>query len=425
MVRVAFVSPLPPAPTGIATYANAVLQGLERIGFLRDHDLDRIWPVDADAIRRAKAADVRVYQLGNNVDFHGAIYELSIAEPGVLVLHDLGLDGLVRALGPLTESARVEALAAVVPDADPDDPLAIPWCAQAVRRARVVIVHSRYAREGLLRIGCRTPVMVAAHPLVETDEAIVRAKARRGKLRAQVARDADVVGGIAGDHRESKGITETLAAVAGIGPRAHALLVGRVLPHYRVHEVVAACGLGERVSIVPDVTDEDFLAWLCAVDVLVNLRHPHRGETSGTLIRALQAGVPTVVSAVGTYLELPDDVVVRIPAGPPDEGELLAAIGGLVSDAPAREALGVRAAGFAHTALAPEATAIVYRDAVDLALALEADPERRVLVRWAEALQEVGMSPRLVRRGMGVGFATAVRDLSPDRDPGSVRPKVG
>jgi len=175
MANVAFCSPLPPAQTGIAAYATAVLGGLDEIGFTAEHRLEPMWPLGPGAEERVRASDVGVFQLGNNVEFHGAIYRLSVWNPGVVVLHDLALDGLMYGLGlandPLTQPARAEAMAAAR-NADLEDPLGVPWCAQAVRRARTVIVHSRFARDYLLRVGCRTPIVVTPHPLVERDDEV-------------------------------------------------------------------------------------------------------------------------------------------------------------------------------------------------------------------------------------------------------------
>ena len=52
---------------------------------------------------------------------------------------------------------------------------------------------------------------------------------------------------------------------------------------------------------------------MAACDVLVNLRYPTMGETSGSVIRALSLGKPMLVSDVGWFGELPDDVVLKIP----------------------------------------------------------------------------------------------------------------
>lgn len=47
-------------------------------------------------------------------------------------------------------------------------------------------------------------------------------------------------------------------------------------------------------------------------DIVVNLRFPSMGETSGALIRALGMGKPCIVSDDGWFSELPDNSVVKI-----------------------------------------------------------------------------------------------------------------
>ncbi len=75
----------------------------------------------------------------------------------------------------------------------------------------------------------------------------------------------------------------------------------------------------DAVDLTGYVSSETFAHYLTAADVAVNLRYPCSGESSDTLIRLLGAGVPTLVSAVGAFHKLPDDVVLKIPA---DDGEL-------------------------------------------------------------------------------------------------------
>ena len=44
MATVAFVSPLPPAKTGIATYAASVLEGLDQLDAASGHAIDPVSP---------------------------------------------------------------------------------------------------------------------------------------------------------------------------------------------------------------------------------------------------------------------------------------------------------------------------------------------------------------------------------------------
>jgi len=412
MARIAFVSPLPPERTGIATYAATVL---DAVADLRtDHRIDRLWPLGRDALTRVRDADVAVYQIGNNVEFHGDIYALSVWNPSVVVLHDLAIDGLIWGLGevrsPLAAPARAEAMLAARAGADPDDPLAIPWCAQLVRRARAVIVHSAFAKAYLEGIGCRTPITVVPHPVVERDAAVDVARARRDALRRGIGARDELLVGVAGDLNATKGIQQLLEALPSLRSPARLVLVGR-RAGWDLDAALRASGVGDRVTVVRDVDDDEFLAWVCAFDVLVNLRFPHRGETSGSLVRALHAGTPTIVSAVGTYLEVPDDVVVRIAPGVPDPAELATAIDALAADPAGRGAMGERARRFARDALAPARTAEGYLRAIEGVLALQADPGRAALARWAEALRALGVAPHHVERGFGLAYADAIAEM--------------
>ncbi len=97
--RIAWLSPMPPARTGIATYSRSVLDGLDRIGFAKRHEIETIWP----AARRYEGAlpwyALCVYHLGNNAEFHRDIYRDAIRVPGLVVIHDLALDDFVEGDG--------------------------------------------------------------------------------------------------------------------------------------------------------------------------------------------------------------------------------------------------------------------------------------------------------------------------------------
>jgi hypothetical protein len=82
--------------------------------------------------------------------------------------------------------------------------------------------------------------------------------------------------------------------------------------------------------------------------VLVNLRSPTMGETSAMVVRALSLGKPLVVSDVGWFSELPDEVAVKVPV---DEGEtagLVHALERLAGDPVYRERMGKAAADWAR-----------------------------------------------------------------------------
>jgi glycosyltransferase involved in cell wall biosynthesis len=256
-------------------------------------------------------------------------------------------------------------------------------------------------------------VFVVPHPAAESDAAMRAAAARRSELRARIGvREADVLVVAAGDLNGAKQLAPLLGALARLGPSVKAALVGRRIEGYDVDHIVEAAGLGDRVALEPDVSDDDFRAWLFAADVIVDLRHPHRGEVSGSLVRAMQAGRPTIVSATGTYLDVPDGLVMHVAPGPADPAELAAAIRTLAEDPELRSRIGDAAHDHVRHLRETEATARGYVDAIDRTLALVRDPARKAVARWSGALADLGVDEALLARGYGLSYARAMETFT-------------
>jgi len=102
-------------------------------------------------------------------------------------------------------------------------------------------------------------------------------------------------------------------------------------------------------------------------DVLVNLRHPTMGETSGSVIRALSLGKPSVVSDVGWFSELPGEAALKIPVGEDEVPTLTAALELLVTRSDVRAALGGAAAELARREHDVDRVADLYVAALELA----------------------------------------------------------
>ena len=116
------------------------------------------------------------------------------------------------------------------------------------------------------------------------------------------------------------------------------------------------------------------------------------GETSGTVIRALSAGRPLVVSDIGWFSELPDAVAVKVA---PDEREvetLATELERLLGDASARAAMSAAALELATTEHALDRVADLYVAALEEAAGGEAVREA-VTREVAEAAAQVGIGP--------------------------------
>jgi glycosyltransferase involved in cell wall biosynthesis len=228
--------------------------------------------------------------------------------------------------------------------------------------------------------------------------------------------------GVFGDRNAAKLIDVVLAAVARLPDDVHLVLVGRPILGYDLEPLVQQSRLGSRVTLATDVSDDDFLAWMCAADISIDLRYPHRGEVSGSLARSMQCGRPTIVSATGTYLDVPEDLVVHVPPGRLDPAQLAEAIRQLVVDPERRGRIGAAARASMDRLARSEATATGYAEALDGTLSLLHDPARRALARWGGALVDIGITQEGLNEGFGLSYARALDEFRPARPPGGAVP---
>ena len=144
---------------------------------------------------------------------------------------------------------------------------------------------------------------------------------------------------------------------------------------------------------------------MAACDAIVGLRSPTMGETSGSAIRALSLGKPLVVSDVGWFAELPDDVAIKVPVDEHEEDTLAAALEAL-TDAGVRGKMGSAALALVESEHRVDKIAEAYAAALEQ-LAGGPAVEAAVLHDIAEAAAEVGiedtqeLSARLKEVGLG------------------------
>ena len=109
----------------------------------------------------------------------------------------------------------------------------MPYIAHAARHARGIVVHSPFVERYLRAFGCRTPIYVVPHPVVERDEDVRRAERRAPVLRGSLeAMGMKALLGVFGDRNAAKLIDIVLAAVARLPESVHLVLVGRPILGY-------------------------------------------------------------------------------------------------------------------------------------------------------------------------------------------------
>lgn len=340
-MRIAFLSPMPPSRSGIADYSAALLEPLSR---LADVTVNPTSPSDYD---------LALYQIGNNV-YHADAYEQALRTPGVVVLHEANLHHLIAettikrgdwdaylreveydgGLEALTFARRVRALE-VGPDYE-----GVPMLRRLLAASRGVIVHSRFVRDDVRKAGFDVPVAVIPHGawIPEADR-----MGFRHRLGVDVT---PPLIGVFGFLKPYKRITESLRAfkrLLRVDPRARMILVGEPHPEYPLQSIIAGLGIGAHVRVLGFTPIHDFVGYIAACDIILNLRYPTVGESSGTLLRSLGLGRAVIVSDIGSFSEYPDEICLKVPVDSAEEDTLFEYLNLLVSRPDLRDRMGAAA----------------------------------------------------------------------------------
>jgi glycosyltransferase involved in cell wall biosynthesis/SAM-dependent methyltransferase len=345
-MKVAFFSPLPPAKSGIADYSAVLLDHLKQLAVVEAF-------TSRPAAFDASHFDAIVYQLGNN-PHHSFVYEMAMEHPGIVVLHEANLHHLIADLTilrgdwdayirevELNAGAEARAYAERYvrtlergPDYD------IPMLKPLLARSRGAIVHSAAVETELRALGYAGPVAKIPHGAWIVD-------ADRMKYRVKLGLDERTpLVGIFGFLKPYKRIAESLRAFSRlirVAPDARMILVGEAHQDLPLDSMISGMNLSAHVRHFGFTPIEDFNGYLGACDIILNLRYPTVGESSGTLLRALGMGKAVIVSDVGSFREYPDDVCLKAPVGASEEDHLFEYLNLLVSRPEIARALGARA----------------------------------------------------------------------------------
>jgi glycosyltransferase involved in cell wall biosynthesis len=370
--RIAYCSPVNPAPSGISDYSEELLPYLGQYAEVTLFVEDGLAPSNrrlaatmevlplrrlSRELRRRRYAGL-LYHMGNS-PAHAGIWQAAQRLPGVVVLHDFVLHHFmlwyaanvrrdvqlyVREMGERYGEPGAHIAQLMIRSRFTDAAFDFPCCEPALAAARGMIAHSRYVQEraAALRPGLPSAVVPMGVPLPH----LTPREAARARL--GLPPGAFVLASF-GHINAWKRVEPTLRALAALraeGVDARYVLVGSVSPNYDLAGLIARSRLGDAVTVTGYVPRGAFEAYVAAADLCVNLRYPTGGETSASLLRLLGAGRPTLVSAVGSFAELPPGVAAQVDPGPAEGDQILAYCRLLLARPDLAAALGAGARAF-------------------------------------------------------------------------------
>ena len=399
-------TPLPPARNGVADYAGMLLQEIAKltpcICYCEDPLAEIPMGVEVrdplQAFRYLTAHSPILYQIGNN---RGHIFALNALRHfgGVTSLHDLSLlyvnelgtpkladlygrmQSPARALG--ATYARHWKEAGVKTAANY---ILFDMLGEVLSRSLSIIVHSQYARKKLIAVhgeAVAPKITVIPHFAKKLD--VTTSRQARRELGIDPSEMLLLTSGFATRAKRFDWLIEALDLLRQRGQRFRWVHAGEERPaEYALTQAVRARpGLAECCEVTGYLTDDKLDCYIAAADIVLNLRFPSVGESSGTLARAFSAGRCCIVSDTAAYSEIPREVVVHVPVLD-TVGALVRALDHLLSDKALRDTFGGRARQFARRFLQIETAAKSY---IEVVTASYADSAQRTSGNWLGSMQ--------------------------------------
>jgi glycosyltransferase involved in cell wall biosynthesis len=434
-MRLAFWSPLPPAPSGIADYVHeqlgALAGGAELVAVVEGGGAA---PPGVEVARSDSppAADLHVYELGNSPS-HAYVYRAALARPGIAVLHEWSLHHLV--LLETVEAGDTSAYLREMRRAHGEVgtfvgrqvaralggglfPAFFPLNDRLLEASLGVVGLTRFiATRAARRLPGRPVLHLPHHVHLPLDPLPEKAAARR-ELGLGEADRIVTAPGLQTASKRLDAVIRAVSALRGRVPNLRLVVAGEADPDASAW----IAGADIPITVTGRLSLPDFTRHLVAADVVACLRFPTHGEISGALLRALGVGRPVLVTdGTPAAEEFPEGIVVPVDPGPDEDALLEATLGELLGDRSLRDEIGsvARAHVLAHHSPAAEARSLLAfcrevlerKGAIEDALARDRVPVGTLLgylmeeARWGA--RDLGLP------GVHLGLEPLLRELVP------------
>lgn len=392
--KLAYVSPLPGARSGIADYSADLLPALARhydidVIVEQIESLENPW-IQANCTVRsstwlldhAEQYDRVLYHFGNS-PFHQHMFNLLDLVPGVVVLHDFFLAHIQshRDMHDSSPNAWAESLfishgyKAVQERFTASTSNEVLWRYPAnlpvLQRALGVVVHSQNSLQLAQQwYGENAAERWQVLPLVRTSPSSVN----QGIAKRELGLSEDTLlvccFGLLGPTKLNHRLLQAWMASPLVNdPNAYLVFVGQTDDSsysQSLLQTIASNKTRERIKITGWADAETYRRYLVAADIGVQLRTMSRGETSAAALDCMNYNLATIVNAHGSMEDL-DPQTVYMLSDDFEDAELSTALTTLARDFDLRQELGRRAGEIVRIQHSPKACAERYFDAIEQA----------------------------------------------------------
>jgi glycosyltransferase involved in cell wall biosynthesis len=314
--------------------------------------------------RQLQSYDFIICNMGDCLDFHKNIYEVSKKVRHIVILHDFIMHHffasyylshkmdknsyvkeMERLYGTNGKKIAVDSINGICTAVwETQEVMNYPFFEKAIGKAMGVICHSQYLTNKVKEkfLG---PVNVICLPFYSSMLYSETGKADLGiddKIlmltigNVNSNKRIDKVIKILGEHKD---LAEKVIYIV-IGAHEHAQY------YAQLQSLVGKYNLKNTVHFLGFQPDKVLYAYMSSADIFINMRSPAMEGASWSLVEQLYYGKPVIVTDTGFYSELPDDCVMKIEVDQ-EETELLSALKKLIAEDKTRKRIGVKGRQFA------------------------------------------------------------------------------
>lgn len=332
-----YVSPMGPVRSGISDYSEILVAALKKKFDITIY-IDNYEMNNSNLATQCKVVkhgcdqidfssyDYIIYNIGNNPYFHEYIYETCLQYPGMIILHDFILYylfvGYYQSRGTLYSKVFQEEgmenffkIKMAVKDNHinllEQKNLAerFSFNNELIKSKNKIMVHSWYSYNKLLDSGFVDKENVAKInmiPQIDKEAKIVPKEYLMSKY--HIPPNTMIISsfGYIAPTKMNHSICEVVKKIsAEIEQKVCYVMVGEGI-------YVDSYVDGRLVIKTGYVDLDEFNSFIEYSDIIINLRYPSMGETSGAMLRILQKGKACIINDGGWFSELPETCVIKV-----------------------------------------------------------------------------------------------------------------
>lgn len=318
--KIAYVSPLLPDKTGIGAYSEDMICGLKShfaINVYTETKKNDVFNLK-QLYKTHQNYDIIIYNMGNNAEFHKNIYIMATRIPGIVILHDYELNGLLGSflnindmkyynknvyLSQINDSKYSEMFNGMNPY---KHPLTFP-----LNDCFALITHVPFVYKKIISEYSQHD-NIFLMPMGHHDGEVILSKNEKNNM---------IKFGVFGHMTHTKRVEQILHGFCKAlkqNTNIYLYLVGKQYPYHisklrDLQTIVNELNIHTYVTIYDFVDSQKFNQLINELDIAIGLRYPSVGESSGTIIKFLYNGKPCIISDVDQFKDVSDTCTIKIP----------------------------------------------------------------------------------------------------------------